>query len=89
MALFVICGITDEEKLHSALSREFPDDHLRLQDGGWLVSGTGTTQQIAKRADLTEGDDISGIVFRTTTYYGLATAEIWEWIALKLESGDG
>ena len=65
-----------------------PGDRLLLPGGGWLVSHTGTTKELAEilGISISDGNDTTpGIVVAITSYWGRATPDVWEWLQLKLK----
>lgn len=86
MATFVIiptAGITGIEK---KLPKTFGNKALRLPNGEWLVSYSGTSQQLSDEVGISESPDGSAIVLNFSAYYGRASANIWEWIKENGES---
>lgn len=83
MAQFVVTG-RDEERLAPAIAEAYPDDHIKVWDGLWLVSDDGATaQQVCQKLGATEGQRGSVIVTSINGYYGYAPKNVWEWLAVK------
>ena len=85
MTIYVIVTPRHDDRLEKNLEREFPDDHLELEPGQWLVSATGlTSTAISDRVGIgTDDDEVDGMVFATAGNYGVHTSEVWEWIRSK------
>lgn len=66
-----------------ALQEKFPNAHLTIAPGQWLVFGPGTAKEISDQLGITaESPTINnGIVLAISGYYGRASNNIWEWIA--------
>jgi hypothetical protein len=89
MAIFVIFRVTQPAQLEAALKREFPNDHYKVADREWLVSGMGSARAISDQLGISEGTSSSAIVFKMTNYFGRAPTEIWDWIQSKSEKTSG
>jgi len=90
MTIFVVFKVADPAKMQAAVLSAFPNDHLRLQDNEWLVSGVGTAKEISDKLNISPPNGSgSAIVFSMANYYGRATTETWDWIKAKAESAVG
>lgn len=89
MAIFVIFRVGDPAAIRAALERHFPNDHRDLGDNEWLVSGSGTAQEISNRLGVTDGTSGAAIIFSMQSYYGRAPTDIWDWIKTKAEQANG
>lgn len=90
MPIFVVFRVSDVQKMESALRSAFPDDHLKVASGQWLVSANGTAKDVSDRLKVTPGQDTGpAIIFSMANYYGRATTEIWDWIKTKAERTGG
>jgi hypothetical protein len=90
MAIFVVFRVSDPKKMEAAMLRTFPDDHIQVHAGEWLVSTSGTAKDVSDKLQVTPGNDAgAAIVFSMANYYGRATSEIWEWIKAKAEGTVG
>ena len=90
MTIFVVFKVAEPAKMHAAILSAFPQDHLRLQDNEWLISGIGTAKDISDKLNISPpGGTGSAIVFSMANYYGRATTETWDWIKAKAESSVG
>lgn len=79
----------DNTKLKPKIESIIPNgDRLLLPGGGWLVSHSGTSKELAGILGIapSEGNDTTpGIVVGITSYWGRATPDVWEWLQLKLQ----
>lgn len=93
MTIFAVFRVADPVKMEAAIRSNFPDDHMKVGNGEWLVSAKGTAQDISHKLGITtpENTTVNGpaIVFSMANYYGRASTEIWDWIKTKLESAGG
>ena len=89
MSIFVIFRVADPAKVEAALEAHFPAKHMKVREGQYLVSGTGTAQAISDKLGLSEGELGSGIIFKMSNYFGRASAEIWDWIKTEAEASSG
>lgn len=82
MPVFTVIRQSDpNEALASAITQEFPETHYDLGRGVWLVSGSGTAQEISDKLKITpDGATGTGIVIEAASYYGRANPAIWTWI---------
>lgn len=85
MTLYVIVASGRNQKLAGKIAERFPEDHLKLGAGQWLISATGmTTRKISDELDISEGAP-AVIVFATSGHYGRHYSDTWEWMASKLD----
>lgn len=83
MPLFVVVG-EDEAKIAPALSRVYPEDHIKVWTGFWFVSDNATAQKIGEK--IGSADGTLGRIFIATfggAYHGWGPKNVWEWIAVK------
>lgn len=75
-----------------AIKREFPADHLSISDTQWIISTTGTAVELSAKLGVFDVKNPSlpptgnAVIFATTSYWGRAPTNIWEWLKAKLES---
>ncbi|MCE9650246.1 MAG: hypothetical protein K8R18_11555 [Parvibaculum sp.] len=86
MTIFAIIAPAPLPALNNKIAGEFPNDFFKINDTQWLISATGTAQEISNKIGVTDGQTGSAIIFATSGYYGRAPANIWEWIKAKLEA---
>ena len=92
--LFVVFAADNPSALADSLSREFPDLHLNVGVGQWLLVAelTTTTVEVCKKLGVLIGDDVpyvsSAIVASAGNYFGSAPGATWEWIAAKMGGSD-
>lgn len=89
MSIFVLFRVTDPQKVKLALSLNFPDDHLEVDIGQFLVSSNLSAESISEKLGITGGANGNAIVFAMGSYYGRASTNIWDWIKAKAEKADG
>ena len=88
MTVFVLVEDYPEPKLAERVRKMYPQDHLEISDGKWLISDNNTTKGVCEKLGIVEdGRGFPGtIVFSTGSYYGLHDNVTWEWLKTKLES---
>jgi hypothetical protein len=83
MALFAIMAPSELPALVASLQINYPNNHLRVGPGQWLVAGTGTAVEVSNLLGITTGASGTAIVVQVVGYYGRAATNIWEWMASK------
>ena len=95
--LFAIVAVSDAEKMAAKLVVEFPDTHLKVGTGQWLLVGESsmTTTEVSHKLHITSETDTppddspgTAIVLSGSNYFGRASRNIWEWITAKLGGTD-
>jgi len=87
MTIFSVMEDNPNPALREAIKAAFPDNYRELSPGRWLISASGTAQQVSEKMGLVRGSGFGGtVVFATTSYYGLHSSDLWDWIREKLES---
>ena len=94
MTVFVILRVADPPRMKAAIAANFPDDSIELQSDEWLISATGTAQEMAIRLGVNKlegggGETGAAIICSIGNYWGRAATEIWEWIKTKMEKSGG
>lgn len=90
MTVFAIIATRPSDKLEANINAKFPNDCRKLSENAWLVSASGTAQEMSGALDINGGkSDASAIVLSTAGYFGWASTDIWEWIKAKLEQSGG
>jgi hypothetical protein len=79
-----------DARLEEAVKAAFPGNFFQISERGqWLVVGEGTAREISNKIGITgtEPDQAkigTSIVFAVSGYFGRASSELWEWVAVKL-----
>lgn len=87
MPLFAIMAPAEMPALVIALQTKFPENHLKVGAGQWIVAAQGTAADVSNILGITSGTVGPGIVCLIGGYYGRAANNIWEWMASKGSSG--
>ena len=87
--MLAIVAVKDVVKITAALAEKYPDNHLLLAAGQWLVASEATAQDVSKNLGITDGTNGSAIVLSFQTYFGRTNPQVWEWIATKMETTRG
>jgi hypothetical protein len=89
MSVFVLFRVSEVEKVKSALASSFPDDHLEVEPGQFLIATNLSAEAVSEKLKITDGTNGNAIVFAMGSYYGRASTNIWDWIKAKAEKADG
>ena len=89
MGIFVIFRVANPAALEAALAKVFPDDHLVVNPGQYMVSAKGSAKDVSDHLDISGGVAGPAMVFKMANYYGRATSDIWDWVKVKAEQSDG
>ncbi len=82
MAQFVVAGDNDS-RLGAAVAHTYPEDHIKVWTGLYLVSAEATAQQVSERLGVTNGQIGRAVVTSINGYFGYAPKNVWEWLAVK------
>lgn len=82
--MFVILGQTNHLQLGQVIAAKYPNDHLALNPGQWIVIASGTAKEISDHLGITDGSTGDAVVVAGTSYYGRASSQIWEWMASRM-----
>jgi hypothetical protein len=97
--LFAIVAVSDTSKMAGKLASAFPEVHLKIAEGQWLVveESTTTTTEVSQKLRIVD-ETIEGgvpadspgnaIILSISNYFGRAPANTWEWITAKLGGAD-
>lgn len=68
----------------------YPDRHFRLAEDQWLVSTDGlTAHALSEKLAVAPGGISNVVVFRISSYFGMQSVDVWDWIQTHWESGNG
>lgn len=68
----------------------FPGRHHRLAEDQWLVSSDQVTaQRLSEQLGVTRNGIPSVVVFRVSSYFGMQPTDVWDWIQVHWEGGNG
>lgn len=56
--------------------------HKSYEPKAWFVWYAGTPKELSDAIGLNEGDKGVAIVMSVTSYYGFASRDLWDWLAL-------
>jgi hypothetical protein len=94
MAGFVIASLYKENNpvIEARLVELFPEDHYKIRPNLWLVSFKGTARILYDKIIPDEESFLATsagiLVFRINSYWGLAQAEMWEWLSTAMKKGE-
>lgn len=72
----------------STIAANYPNDHLSLQPGEWLVADEGTAQTVSEKIGVGFTDPKNAaLVVGVSNYFGRQPPEVWDWIKAKWGGG--
>lgn len=92
MTVFAVLLPSPQPTLVTKIKREFPNDHLSINETQWLISTIGTVTELSAKLGIYDAANPaasptgSAIIFATSAYFGRAPGTIWDWLKVKLES---
>ena len=92
MTIFAVLMPVTQPALIARITAEYGTNALQVTDTQWLVSGTGTAQDVSKKlgvydtAQPSAASTGNAIIFATSGYFGRAPSNIWEWLRVQLET---
>src|SRR5207302_2353856 len=96
MTIFILASrhANNDATLKERITERFPDDYYFIGRGQWLVAFNGTAQALySKLISAADQDTLPTpggiIVFGVGGYYGFASRDMWEWMAIKLRGKSG
>ena len=96
MTVFVICRVLNPVAMRAVIQKAFPGENIELQDDEWLVSSSGTAQDVSDRLGITVNGQLpkesvvdAAMVLAVSGYFGRAATQIWDWIKAKMERPGG
>jgi hypothetical protein len=91
MTIFTILMPQPQPAIVERIQRSYPENYYVLNDTQWLVSSKQTVVEVSNTIGVTGAAEASGlaVVFATSSYFGRAPTQVWDWIKVKLESTSG
>jgi hypothetical protein len=86
MIIFAVLTPSDNLQLEAAMASFFNDNYLKVGPGQYLVAGKGTAADVSNILGITDGKNGNGIVLSTSSYYGRAGNNVWEWMKVKVST---
>jgi len=92
MTIFAVLLPYPQPVIVKTIVDKFPTDHLAITETQFLISSSGTAIDISAKLGISDPNNPSApptgtaIIFATSTYYGRASTNIWDWIKAKLEA---
>lgn len=93
--IFAVLGTAQPNVIAEQIRAKFPDDSFEVQRGQWLVSAEGTSQQLCEHLGvitrspegaIQKGPTGSALVVAVSGYYGIQSANLWEWVKAHWET---
>jgi hypothetical protein len=90
MSVFAVLLPIENPKLTDIIKNKFPEpDHYQITSTQWLVSAKGTAKQVSDTLGVSakEKEDRMGsaVILAISSYWGVASTELWDWIKAKME----
>jgi hypothetical protein len=91
MSIFVVLSHTNNSKLEEAIKEKFPSDYYKISPGQWLISTGGTSRELTESIGLIDKEKglSPAVIFSISSYYGMWSTDLWEWIRVKMEKSNG
>lgn len=69
--------------LQAAAVGELKLDYMTLPVSGFLVSFSGTTQELSEKLGVSNGSVGGAIITHVGSYWGWAPSNVWEWLSSR------
>lgn len=90
MSVFIIVSKTDNAELGRIIQEKYPQDYYQYSSNQWLVSSSGISKEVSDNLGISDKDkNLVAVVFAISSYWGRASADVWDWLKNKLEEGNG
>ena len=92
MTVFAILMPSAQPALAESIKSKFPTDNFSITDTQWLISTTGTAAELSAKLGVYDAANPQvpqiglAVIFATSSYFGRAQQNVWEWLKTKLES---
>jgi hypothetical protein len=86
MVIFAVLAPADSPQLEAAMASAYENNYLKVGPGQYLVAGKSTAVDLSKELGISDGKNGAAIVLSTSSYFGRATNDIWEWMKLKVST---
>lgn len=86
MATFIIIPTLGNTGIDQSLPDKLGNKALKLPNGEWLVSYTGTSRQLSDELGISDHESASALVLNFSSYWGRASKDIWEWVSANDET---
>lgn len=86
MSVFLVIAPPDNALLGPALESRFAGKFMRVWNGQWFISASGTPREICEHLGIADGPNGSGIVIAVASYWGRANADLWPWLRSNFEN---
>jgi hypothetical protein len=96
MTIFAILMPQPQPALAEEIKRLYPNDHYVLNETQWLVSSKQTVVEVSRAIGVSADPDAAkqplkglAVIFATSSYFGRAPTQLWDWVKVKLEGTPG
>ena len=91
MSIFVVLTESFNDKVEEVIKQKFPGEYFRISAGQWLVSTASTSKELTETLGVIDKDKGPGpaVIFSISSFYGMWSEDLWEWLTLKFEKSNG
>ena len=82
-SIFAVLGVKRPAALGRKIAELYPDDHILVQPGEWLIASSGTAQSLSDKLGITDASVSAALVVTVAGYFGRKPPTLWEWIKTK------
>lgn len=88
MPLYAVISRAPNPQLAIAVESLFPEElHNKFNETTWIVTGSGTAQEISELLNIKKDGITGAVVFMlTNSYYGVTQTTFWDWLKARIES---
>jgi hypothetical protein len=83
MPIFYVTALTNKQGVKDAVKKQDPGAY-ELRDDSWFLKFDGTTHGLGEALGINTAAVGTGIVLPVTNYSGRASADLWEWLRLRM-----
>jgi hypothetical protein len=88
MTVFLVLSDGPNPALEQKILETYPDAHFQLSDRQWAVAADKkTSAEVRDELGMRDGSLGRAVVFRTAGASGWFKKSLWEWLAVKEETG--
>ena len=83
MPVFLIVSEAENPVLKEKIKDSYPKDHFVLSHNQWLLDAEETTEEVAEKLGIRQGEAGPAIVFGVESQSGFHRKSVWEWLKLE------
>jgi hypothetical protein len=93
MTIFAVLFPSPQPAVAGQIVAKYPNDHLRLSETQYLISSRSTVVEVSNSIGVSGPEPFTptglAVIFATSSYFGRAPTNVWDWIKVKLEGVPG